>query len=75
MTLTAVALSVAPREVPEGRRKNRAEHYWNLIWAASGRRKLRHAKDYMSAMLADQPPEVVEAAVRAVENLINPEGK
>jgi hypothetical protein len=76
MSVAAIAPVVAPREVPAARRANRAEHYWNLIWATKGRRKERHAKDYIAAMLAGQPAEIVEAAVQAVENLIHPdEGK
>ncbi len=72
-----IAAQLALREVPEARRRNRADHYWRLIETATGRRRLRHAADYIKAMLADQPPDVVEQAVRAIENIIHPipEGK
>lgn len=68
MTLATLA---APLAVSEARRKNRSDHYWPLIEAFAGRRKLRHAADYIKAMLADQPPDVVEQAVRAIEDLVH----
>lgn len=72
MTVTAMpGIWAAPREDPEVKRKrNRAEHYWALIEAAHGRKKLRHAKDFFSALLADQPDEVIEKAINAVEDIL-----
>jgi hypothetical protein len=73
MTVTAVApasLPAAPRAVPAARWKNRADHYWNLITSHTGRRKLRNAGDYFKALLADQPEELIEEALRAVEDIV-----
>lgn len=73
MTVTAMPLtgsSAAPRAVPAARWKNRADHYWNLIKATTGRRKLRNAKDYFAALLADQPEELIVEALRAVEDIV-----
>lgn len=56
--------------IPEARVRNRAEHYWPRIEAATGRKKEREAKDYVAALLAGQPPEVIEEAVAAVEKIV-----
>jgi hypothetical protein len=66
----APAVAVAPADIPAARQRNRAEHYWPRIEAASGRKKLREAKDYFAALLNGQPPEVVEQAIEAVEALL-----
>lgn len=71
MAVTAMAgFRVAPREIPASRQRNRAEHYWNLISASTGRRRMRYAKDYLAALLADQPDELIEEALRAVEDIV-----
>jgi hypothetical protein len=72
MTVTAMpGIRPAPwQEALEKRRRNRREHYWSLIEAAIGRKKLRHAKDYFSALLADQPDDVIEKAITAVEDVL-----
>lgn len=56
--------------IPESRVRNRADHYWPRIEAATGRKKEREAKDYVAALLAGQPPEVIEEAVAAVEKVV-----
>jgi hypothetical protein len=61
---------VVPREVPAARQRNRADHYWPLVEQATGRKTLRHAKDYIAALLSDQPDELVEEALRAVEEIV-----
>ena len=41
MSVTAMpGLRAVPREVPASRQENRAKHYWGLIRAATGRRRL-----------------------------------
>ena len=71
MSVMTLPAAVVPRAVPEARQRNRAEHFWALIERCTGRRKLHAAKDYIAAMLVDQPPDVVEAAVQAVEQIVN----
>jgi len=50
---------------------NRANHFWARIRAATGRQRLREAADYVKALLASQPDEVVDAAVQQVEQLVS----
>lgn len=73
MTAVPYAGPVIRPAVPASRIRNRAEHYWPRIEAASGRRKEREAKDYVAALLAGQPAEVIEEAVAAVERIVGVE--
>lgn len=73
MTATAYApdrVHVCTTTVPEARIRNRAAHYWPRIEAANGRKKEREARDYLAALLANQPPDLIERAVEAVEAVV-----
>jgi len=50
--------------------KNRQRYYWPRIQNARGQQKVREAKDYIAALLTNQPDEVVETVVKAAEQIV-----